>query len=377
MADTVQYKCPNCTGALEFNAAKQKLVCPYCGSEYDVAMFGKQDEQIAGATQQQPAQAPDQLNGANFNGAINNNGGTQWAPGEEESMRVWSCPSCGGAIVGDANTAATTCPYCGNRTVMSGALSGTLKPDLIIPFKLDKKAAMSAYEQHIKGKRLIPGPFKAKHKIEEIKPIYLPFWLFDANVSGEVDYIGTRTRSWSDSNYDYVETSEFRIKRVGGAMFERIPADGSRRTDDTLMECIEPFDYREAREFSGAYLAGYVADKYDVGAEELSQRVHERLRTSMENAFGSTVTGYSSVRAVGSNINIMDSGAKYALLPVWMLTTTYQGKNYVFAMNGQTGKFSGDLPFDKGAYKKWFAGICAGVAAAVAGAGMLIAYLFM
>lgn len=32
------------------------------------------------------------------------------------------------------------------------------------------------------------------------------------------------------------------------------------------------------------------------------------------------------------------------MIPVWMMYTEYKGKNYVFGMNGQTGKLMGDIP---------------------------------
>ena len=43
---------------------------------------------------------------------------------------------------------------------------------------------------------------------------------------------------------------------------------------------------------------------------------------------------------------------------------TWQGKKYRFAMNGQTGKFVGNLPTDKGAYVRWFVGLTAGISVA-------------
>ena len=38
---------------------------------------------------------------------------------------------------------------------------------------------------------------------------------------------------------------------------------------------------------------------------------------------------------------------RYALYPVWILNTTYNNEQYTFAMNGQTGKFVGNLPMDR------------------------------
>lgn len=54
---------------------------------------------------------------------------------------------------------------------------------------------------------------------------------------------------------------------------------------------------------------------------------------------------------------------QYALLPVWMLHTKWKGKDYLFSMNGQTGKLTGDLPISWGRFWAYFAGIAGGLAA--------------
>ena len=59
-------------------------------------------------------------------------------------MRAYSCPSCCAEIICDENTAATSCPYCGNPVVLTGHFAGLMKPDLVFPFKVDKKAAKEA-----------------------------------------------------------------------------------------------------------------------------------------------------------------------------------------------------------------------------------------
>ena len=33
MSDLIEYKCPACGGAMEFNTKSQKLKCPYCDTE--------------------------------------------------------------------------------------------------------------------------------------------------------------------------------------------------------------------------------------------------------------------------------------------------------------------------------------------------------
>ena len=129
------------------------------------------------------------------------------------------------------------------------------------------------------------------------------------------------------------------------------------------MESIEPFDLADAVEFQAAYLAGYMADRYDVDAQQSIQRANERIKKSTADAFAATATGYSTIIPVSTSIQLENSSAKYALYPVWLLNTTWNGKKYTFAMNGQTGKLVGDLPMDKAAYKRWLLGIT-GIAAA-------------
>ena len=55
-----------------------------------------------------------------------------------------------------------------------------------------------------------------------------------------------------------------------------------------------------------------------------------------------TVYGYTTVVAQRNNVSLANQENKYALLPVWILNTTYKGQKYIFAMNGQTGKFVGN-----------------------------------
>ncbi len=142
---------------------------------------------------------------------------------------------------------------------------------------------------------------------------------------------------------------------------------------DEWMESLEPYDFSEAVDFQMAYLAGYFADKYDVSAEASIERANSRIRQSVEDVLRSTVSGgYTSVIKENSSINIQNGKAKYALYPVWVLTTKWRDKIYLFAMNGQTGKFVGDLPVDQGKKKKIFAAVY-GISVLVVGVIVLFA----
>jgi DNA-directed RNA polymerase subunit RPC12/RpoP len=335
-----EYKCPNCGKDLKFDSQLQKMKCSYCGTECEVAALEALDADLKKAEQ------VDELK-------WDINAGTQWQEAEMGTLRSYSCNSCGGEIVGDETTAASKCPYCDSPVVMKGQFTGALRPDYVIPFKLDNEAAKEAFLKHLKGKRLLPKVFINENHIDEVKGIYVPFWLFDADVGAAIQFKATKIRTWSDSSYNYTETSYYSAYRAGSLGFDHIPVDGSSKMPDDMMESIEPYDYSQAVDFQTAYLSGYLADKYDVTTQQCVDRANERVKKSTEENFRATVKGYSSVIMEKSSVKISNGKAKYALLPVWILNTKWNGKKFMFAMNGQTGKFVGDLPLDKGALRKW------------------------
>lgn len=358
MARLQEYKCPCCGGSIAFNSGLQKLKCDYCDTEFEVEQLEAYDQALSATT---PADQFDwQTQSA------------EWYGSGEEGMRLYVCNSCGGEIVGDENMAATACPFCGNPVVIMGQYAGDLKPDYVIPFKLDKAAAIKAMENHLSGKRLLPAPFKDKSHLESITGVYVPFWLFDATVTADINYKAEKQNSWSDSSYRYTQTQHFNVSRSGTLNFEKVPVDGSKKVDDSLMESLEPYDYSQLTDFRTAYLAGYLADRYDVDDTSAFERANERIKKSTEDAFRATVEGFSSVTVADSTVRATQGSRKYALLPVWFLNTMWEGQNYNFAMNGQTGKFVGDLPLDKKALRRWRWLLTLGIAVAV----FLVSVLF-
>ena len=357
MSTLLEHKCPCCGGAVQFDSGTQKLKCPYCDTEFDVDAL-KQSEEAKGED--------------NVNWQANDN---EWQQGEQDGMSVYTCNSCGGEIVCDSTTAATSCPYCGNPVVMTGKLSGVLRPDIIIPFKLDKKAAKKALEKHVRSNKFIPKVFQDKNHIDEIKGIYVPHWLFSCDSRADGQFEAECIRHWSDSNYRYTERTHFNVSTSGNMHFSDIPVDGSKKMDDDLMESIEPFNLSDGVDFNTAYLAGYLADKYDVGLEESIPRANERIRQSAADALAKTITGYDTVTARDIQLYIANGQYKYALYPVWLLNTTWKGEKFTFAMNGQTGKFVGDLPLDKGKFWRYVSLLGVGIGAVLYGILWMIALL--
>lgn len=364
------YQCPACTGPLHYSAKSGKLECDYCGSSFDVAeieaLYARKEAEAAAAKQAADAKAEAaQAAKAEAAEAAAASGGwdtsdlsRDWGA-EADGLRVYSCPSCGAELICDQSTAATACPYCGNPAIVPGQFSGALRPDYILPFRLSKDDAVQALRAHYKGKPFLPRSFTAGNHIEQIQGVYVPFWLFDGGAEGAASYRASNTNVYETGDYEITETRHYHVVRAGSLAFEKIPVDASSKMPDDHMDSIEPFDYAQLRPFSTAYLPGYLADKYDVTIDDSRDRADTRCRETLAQALRDTVTGYGACVTEREDIALRRGKVHYALLPVWMLSTKWRGQDFLFAMNGQTGKLVGDLPTDRGRFWGMFAAIAA------------------
>ena len=379
------YQCPACTGPLHFLGETGRLECDYCGSSFDVAeieaLYAEKERKAAEAAQKQEeteaaqktAEAKDQpaaAGGSDWDtSGLNEDWGT-----DADDMKAYSCPSCGAELLCDATTAATSCPYCGNPSVLPGQFAGILKPDFVLPFKLSKEDAIKALKKHYRKKPLLPSTFSKSNHLEEVKGVYVPFWMYDGAASGSVQFHATTVHKYTSGDYEITETSHYDVRRAGSIGFEKIPVDASSKMPDDYMDSIEPYDYTDLKPFSTAYLPGFLADKYDVSVENSRERADKRCAGSLVSALESTVSNYTTCNETSRDIRLKRGKVHYALLPVWILNTKWEGKDFLFAMNGQTGKLVGNLPVSTKRVVGLFAAIAASLSAIGVTALLLLAH---
>jgi len=190
-----------------------------------------------------------------------------------------------------------------------------------------------------------------ENRVESVQGVYVPFWLFNALAEGYATFEATKSVRKRSGKSSYTVIYHYFIDRDGSLAFKNIPVDGSEKMDDEYMDAIEPFNYSQIKEFHPSYLAGYVAEKYDVDAQKSKWRAEYRMETTVDELCRDTIHGYRSVTLLKSKIKVKKGKVSYALLPVWILKTVYDSDDYLFMMNGQTGKLVGRLPVDKG--KAW------------------------
>ena len=343
MDNTLQLKCPNCGASIGFNASSQLFVCEFCNSDFTEAEIN-----IANGREAELSNA-DGAGLAQENSVTEN---TEFA----EHTNLYLCESCGAEIVADENTVATFCHYCHGTVTLKGRVSGALQPELIIPFKIDKAMAETSFKNWCKKKWFLPKSFSSQGQLEKMVGLYVPFWLADCEVDASAEYDAKKIHSYRSGDYRITNTKIYSASRAAKMTYRGIPADGSRKLEDTLMDAVEPFDYNEFLPFSMNYFSGFYADKYDVEKSEAINRIKERMISGAMQVLRQSVTGYTSVVPKGQRLRIMKTKWHYTMLPVWFMTYMYGGKKYFFAINGQTGKIAGIIPVSVG--KLIFMALC-------------------
>lgn len=361
------YQCPSCTGPLRFDGATGKLVCDYCGSRFDTAEIEKLYSEKDTAARNDFAKKEEQEK-ANWDTSFLTD---EWGD-ESADMKAYSCPSCGAQLICDGSTSATHCPYCNNPSIIPGQFAGVLKPEYVIPFKLSHDDAVKALQQYYQGKKFLPDAFTKNNRIQEIQGVYVPFWLFNGKAEADITYTASNVRTFRQGDYQITETTYFDVKRKGTVPFSKIPVDASARMPDKYMDSVEPYDYNELKPFSTAYLPGFLAQRYDVPADECAHRADIRAENTAVDIMSDYVTGYDGYTINSKEVVLKRGKVSYALMPVYMLNTRWNDQDYLFAMNGQTGKFIGNLPVDKAKYNRTFFGIFATVTALLGTALMLL-----
>ena len=345
MAQVTEYKCPGCGAPLEFTAQSGNVTCHSCGNEYSIEAIRALHE--SEATQQE-------FDWGDFKANLNAE--------PMEDVAVFTCESCGAEIEADHATAATKCPYCGNNVILNERVSAGLKPNAVIPFKIAADQLPELLQKFYKKKRLLPRNFFAQNKIGKVQGVYVPFWLFDSKIDGSVTMNGVIIRHYTEGDYDCTETNHFLLVREGDMAFSKIPVDASVKMPDDLMDSIEPFDYSAMVPYDSAYLAGFLADRFDSDPDAELPRANGRMQSSAVEMFTSTAALYTPTLRTCS-LRLIDPSVRYVMLPVYLLNCEYGGKTYRYAVNGQTGKVAGELPISKAKSAAWFFGVAAGAAA--------------
>ena len=327
---TVTYKCPTCDAELTFDPERQAFRCDYCGSRFSEQEMARMEPQEESAE--------------------------QTAPDEPDAV-VYTCPSCGAEVMTDDSTAATFCFCCHNPVVLSGRLGGSLKPDQVLPFAFDREEAVARFRSWVRKKKFLPRAFFSEEQIQKLSGVYYPYWLTDCTLQVNMEADARNVRTWRTGNIRYTETSFYRVSRAGSVQFADLAKNALKNSNAALVEAVQPFDRKKMRPFTMAYLSGFLAEKRDIEHKELESGIAAETKGYAQTLLRENVRGYTAVNVRDFRANVADMKARYALLPVWVLTYRHKETLYYYVMNGQTGKVCGRLPVSFGKLSALFGAV--------------------
>ena len=317
MQEPASCRCPSCSGFLTFDIASQKLWCRHCDSRFSAAEYDAVTNPGAAPVPEHSGKNPASV-----------------------MKRSYSCSSCGGAISPGILSAVAECPFCGQKVTLSDKITARETPDFIIPFKKDREFFRKQYRDLLNRRHFIPRSFGAEAREENIAACYIPFWIYDVTAAGEAKAACEKIAKKSDRKWEH---TVFTCTASGSREFQGIPGDGSKEIPERETQSIEPFDMKDAVPFSPAYFAGLDARIASRNARGSFSPVEKRVRTSLDSFLVDT-EGYDASRITERNYRITPVAVKYAMLPVWRMEISWRGQVFSYAMNGETGKITGDFP---------------------------------
>lgn len=319
---SLTYKCPNCDAELTFRPESQRFACDYCGSSFTQQEIEKQ----VPVQDRIPAPEPQE---------------------DGEEARSYQCPSCGAQLFTTGTTAATHCYYCHNPVTLQGRLSGHWKPDLIIPFSVGEEQAKERFLRWSRKNPFVDRQFFSQSQLEKLSGVYFPFWLANSQSRLSATATARKIRMWRAGEIEYTETSIYQLIREGELQIKNYDMPALQRQETALLEGILTYDYDKAQPFSSTYLSGFQAERRDQEREDLAARLQDEQRRNAEQLLRDSAAGFQGVSVKSCELGPAREDWRYLLLPAWILTYQYRGKQYYFAMNGQNGEINGALPISK------------------------------
>lgn len=315
------YKCPSCGASINYDPSLDKGKCDYCGSSFTL-------EEIEAYTKAHSGEE------------------TKEREAEVGEIQGYTCDNCGAEVVSDTTTSATFCYYCHSPVIIKPLVQGEFKPDYILPFAIDKKKAQELFLQWAKSQTYVPRSFTESSQLEKITGVYLPYWYADVDSKVNVQGTGEKTKVYTRGDTEYTEHETYAVDIQGEFEIKHIPELAFTQIDRELVRSVDNFSGEGLRDFNMLYLSGFFSERYDISKDEATPRLQSQADTYVQNYIDSQLTGYDQVSKSVDETQADIKKISYVLLPTWILTYQYFGKNYVYMLNGQNGTAYGELPVD-------------------------------
>jgi Zn finger protein HypA/HybF involved in hydrogenase expression len=335
-AETValaKFACPSCGGEAVWNPGKQRLVCPFCGTE-------------------SPAKLDAQGAIVEHDLVVALRGVGDAARGWQAERRQVKCRSCNAISVLDPARQAQHCEFCGSaQLVPYEEAKPAFRPESVLPFRVSESAARDAIRAWYGRLWLAPSALKRRALTDTVRGVYLPYWTFDARVvaewTAEAGYFYYTTET-------YVQNGQTRTRQVQHVRWEPAAGRLSHFFDDDLvcasigvhpdlLRGIEPYPTQDLKPYDAGYVAGWIVERYQIDLVAAAQRARDAMEAKVRGLCAQQVPG-DTFRNLQVRSDYSAQTFKHILAPVWLLTYTFGARAFQCAMNGYTGAVRGEYP---------------------------------
>jgi len=329
-----KHPCPACGAQAEWNPGKQKLVCPFCGTEspYTVTATGEiQELDLVRALREMPEDVR----------------------GWQTDTRTVQCRSCKAVSVFDPKRVGQRCEFCGSPALVDyQEIKSPIRPQSLLPFKVAETTVREQIRRWYKSKWLAPGSLKSRALVDTVKGVYIPYWTFDAQVvcpwEADAGHYYYTTETYRD-NKGHTQTRQVRHTRWESAsgvvnhFFDDEPIPGTTGVSHALLKEVEPFPTNELIAYDTSYLSGFVVEHYQVVLLDAAKASEESMHRKLEELCAAEVPG-DTHRNLVIHPTFSAQTFKHILVPLWLLTYTYGARIFHVLVNGSTGRMSGEYP---------------------------------
>ncbi len=346
-------KCARC-GATEItlNPATGNLRCGFCRFEW----------QAVNALEAHGLDGPI----GDLRGVVLGSGASRIEP--TEAVLTFKCSACGADVVIDTeHSTQARCHWCRNNLSMNQQIPNGAVPDMILPFRVTKAAAVEKITEFVGKRSFFAHPrFKKEFAPENVMGVYLPYMVVDVNAHASMSGIGEhQLRKYTvgsgddeETRYDvdvYQVAREFDL-HVNDLTLESSSARRDQRPShntNNIINSIMQFDTANSVRYDANYLAGFTMERRDSELEQLMPLAQVQAQDVARYQANATLRHYDrGVRWDQEHIEVVGQRWVSAYLPVWLYSYYERKKDgssflHYVAVNGRTGETMGSVPVHK------------------------------
>lgn len=343
-----QYKCPNCGASdITFKEKKGKLVCNYCGCEFEDKIENNQDlKKLKGTVVSK---------------------GTRNIKADAKDVITLKCGGCGAEVVIDTkDLAVARCHWCRSILTINDQIENGTIPDMLLPFKTTKEEAQIKINEFVSKRRFYANKsFKKEFTTENIMGVYFPYMLVDANIECDFAGIGEHKKReyyvGSDDNRRKVYDADvYNVERKFDMTIDDLSIESNSdridkvRDDKTnnIINSVMPFDTENCVKYTGNYLLGYSSEKRDMNVEDLEEKSNKQIKTIARINVKKDLTNYDRGLCWSKEeVKMIGKSWAAAYLPIWLYS--YQEVKgdkktlHYVAVNARTNETMGSIPINK------------------------------